>query len=150
MANRRLLGAAMNLSEDKLAFIKSGTTAPSLAQERVSAPTGATLEEKSVPSDSERHGPQAPDIELDRIETRSPRGRNRTTATKRVTIETSGGNDDFYGQALVPLTTRLRAPTADALRRACLEQKLARRSPNTQQEIVELALLDWLRIRNYL
>jgi hypothetical protein len=51
---------------------------------------------------------------------------------------------------LVPLTTRLQPKTADALRRAYLEQKLRRRAPDTQQEIVEAALVDWLRRHGYL
>lgn len=45
---------------------------------------------------------------------------------------------------LVQITTRLRSETADAQRRACLEQKLARRKPKTQQDIIELALQAWL------
>lgn len=46
---------------------------------------------------------------------------------------------------LVPLTTRLTVQTAEALRRAYLQQKLAGRVPDTQQEIVEAALREWLR-----
>ena len=45
---------------------------------------------------------------------------------------------------LVQITTRMRSETANALRRACLEQKLARRQPNTQQDIIELAVRAWL------
>jgi hypothetical protein len=51
---------------------------------------------------------------------------------------------------LVPITTRIRLETADALRRACLEQKLHRRLPNTQQEIIEVALCSWLIDNCYL
>ena len=47
-------------------------------------------------------------------------------------------------QTLVPLTTRIGQQTADALRRAYLQQKLNRRLPDTQQEIVEAALRQWL------
>ena len=47
-------------------------------------------------------------------------------------------------ETLVPLTTRLRPATAQALRRAYLEQKLAGKHPDTQQEIVEAALHAWL------
>mgnify|MGYP001817082678 CR=1 FL=1 len=50
---------------------------------------------------------------------------------------------------LVPVTTRLSLTTADALRRACLEQKLQRKSPSTQQEIVDAALRAWLVDNGY-
>src|SRR5687767_6890205 len=55
-------------------------------------------------------------------------------------------NNDY----LVAVTTRLQARTADALRRAYLEQKLNRREPATQQEIIEAALQTWLRTHAYL
>jgi hypothetical protein len=51
---------------------------------------------------------------------------------------------------LVAITTRLQARTAEALRRAYLEQKLNRRNPATQQEIIEIALQHWLRKNSYL
>ena len=55
-------------------------------------------------------------------------------------------NDDY----LVAITTRLQARTADALRRAYLEQKLSRCEPATQQEIIELAVQQWLRKNSFL
>lgn len=55
-------------------------------------------------------------------------------------------NEDY----LVPITTRLQARTAEALRRAYLEQKINRREPATQQEIIELALQEWLRTNAFL
>ena len=59
---------------------------------------------------------------------------------------TTPANDDY----LVAITTRLQARTADALRRAYLEQKLNRREPATQQEIIELAVQQWLRKNSFL
>jgi hypothetical protein len=56
----------------------------------------------------------------------------------------------LLGTLLVPLTTRLQTPTADALRRAYLERKLRGESPHTQQEIVEEALQIWLRKEGFL
>jgi len=56
----------------------------------------------------------------------------------------------LLGAVLVPLTTRLQPKTADALRRAYLEQKLRRQQPATQQEIVEAALVEWLNSHGYL
>ena len=59
---------------------------------------------------------------------------------------TTPANDDY----LVAITTRLQARTADALRRAYLEQKLNRLEPATQQEIIELAVQQWLRKNSFL
>lgn len=51
---------------------------------------------------------------------------------------------------LSPLTTRLHPNTSNALKRAYLERKLAGIVPNTQQEIVEAALDDWLVAHGYM
>jgi hypothetical protein len=51
---------------------------------------------------------------------------------------------------LIPLTTRLTPPTATALKRAGLEQKLYGRQPGTVQEIAEEAIVGWLREQGYL
>jgi hypothetical protein len=56
----------------------------------------------------------------------------------------------FIDQLLVPLTTRLQPRTANALRRAYLEQKLKHARPSTQQEIIEAAVQEWLRKSGYL
>jgi hypothetical protein len=45
---------------------------------------------------------------------------------------------------------RLQHRTAQALRRASLEQRLARAKPDTQQEIAEQALADWLTKQGFL
>jgi hypothetical protein len=50
---------------------------------------------------------------------------------------------------LVSLTTRLSPATAEALRRAALEQRLRRRRPHTQQEIVEAAVRHWLTANGF-
>lgn len=55
--------------------------------------------------------------------------------------ETIESNTDTY---LVAITTRLKSKTADALRRAHLEQKLHRHKPDTQQDIIEAAVQHWL------
>ena len=52
--------------------------------------------------------------------------------------------------AVVPVTTRFRQDTAEALRRASLERKLEGESPSTQQEIVEIAVASWLKAKGYL
>jgi hypothetical protein len=48
------------------------------------------------------------------------------------------------------VTTRLEQRTADALRRAHLEQKLKAMQPSTQQEIIEIAVQGWLRDNGFL
>lgn len=49
-----------------------------------------------------------------------------------------------------PLTTRIRADFAAALKRASLERQLAGEEPNTLQDILEEALDPWLRTRGYI
>src|SRR3954468_8273108 len=46
---------------------------------------------------------------------------------------------------LIPVTVRLRPEVASALKRASLERQLAGIEIHTQQELVEEALLPWLR-----
>lgn len=57
---------------------------------------------------------------------------------------------EIIGETLVPLTTRLSRATANALKRAHLQRKLQGQPLNTQQEIVEVAVTDWLRSHGYL
>lgn len=49
-----------------------------------------------------------------------------------------------------PLTTRLRADYAAALKRASLERELAGVEPHTVQEMLEEALGPWLKVHGYL
>ena len=49
-----------------------------------------------------------------------------------------------------PLTTRIRADYAAALKRASLERELAGVEPHTVQEMLEEALGPWLRTNGYL
>src|SRR5581483_7716858 len=49
-----------------------------------------------------------------------------------------------------PLTTRVRADFAEALKRASLQRQLDGVTPNTLQEILEEALEPWLRKHGYL
>ncbi len=50
----------------------------------------------------------------------------------------------------VPLSTRMRADFATALKRASLERQLAGTEPNTLQDILEQAVEPWLRNNGYL
>ncbi len=79
--------------------------------------------------------------------------RTASTKPRRRTIrdDKDGSTPTSDGQAqsvlddlLVPVTTKLRRRTLQALRRAYLEQKLNDRRPATQQEIIEEAVAAWL------
>ena len=48
-----------------------------------------------------------------------------------------------------PLSTRVRADLAAALKRASLERQLNNVEPHTLQDILEIALEDWLRTNSY-
>jgi hypothetical protein len=50
----------------------------------------------------------------------------------------------------VPLTTRIRADLAQAVKRATLERQLQGVEPNTTQEIIESAVEPWLRANGYI
>lgn len=52
--------------------------------------------------------------------------------------------------ARVPVSTRIRADYATALKRASLERQLSGTAPNTLQDILEEALEPWLRANGYL
>jgi hypothetical protein len=51
--------------------------------------------------------------------------------------------------ARAPITTRIRADFAIALKRASLERQLSGTYPNTLQEILEEALEPWLKTHGY-
>jgi hypothetical protein len=51
---------------------------------------------------------------------------------------------------LVPLTTRVKLETSDLLRRVVLENRLREEGPSTVQEIVELAVTQWLVLEGFL
>jgi len=51
--------------------------------------------------------------------------------------------------ARAPVTTRIRADFAAALKRASLERQLSGTTPNTLQEILEEALEPWLKSHGY-
>ena len=52
--------------------------------------------------------------------------------------------------ARAPISTRIRADLAEALKRASLERQLAKIEPNAINEILELTLEPWLRDNGYL
>lgn len=52
--------------------------------------------------------------------------------------------------ARVPISTRMRAEYAEALKRASLERQLNKVEPNSVQDILEAALEPWLRQNGYI
>lgn len=131
MTERRSLSSAMEITPEKLAFIQGTPVAPaahSVKPETVSNPEPTPKREKRLTSSNRNSS------------ARVPTANSVPEQEERSLIE----------GVLVPLTTRLQPKTADALRRAYLEQKLQRRRPATQQEIVEAALQGWLRKEGFL
>jgi len=147
MAERRGMGEAMALTPEKMAFIQGGLTGPQpVASAAEPSPVSSPQAETAPNSAIAVAEPPSP------VRVRPSRpGRSRGASPVRIEepepTEVVAG---FSGSILVPLTTRLPLQTVDALRRACLEQKLTRRRPNTQQEILEAALTAWLRQQGFL
>jgi hypothetical protein len=131
MAERRTLSAAIDVTAEKMAYIRSGTAAvppvavaTSVAHEEAQ---NAALEESTPSAQKKRSRPRFSDY--------------TPSTSKQNRVQTS---TPFLDQILVPLTTRIRPETANALRRICLERKLRREKPDSAQDIVELALHQWL------
>ena len=75
-----------------------------------------------------------------------PSGRPRQPHDPKAVAEGQAGTSP----SRVPLTTRVRADYATALKRASLERQLNGVTPNTLQDILEQALEPWLRSNHYL
>ena len=145
MAERRSLSSALDLTPEKMAFIQGSAGVAAKAapkpRERVApAPEPAVLDERV---EALRH-----EIDEEEVEELPREARPRRPARPR--SRPAPEPTPITDYLLVPITTRLNPRTADALRRAHLEQKLRRQSPSTQQEIVEEALQEWLRDNGYL
>lgn len=131
MADRRSISDALALTPDKLAFIhadKSVAAKPARKDDPIDEPIDEPVEAE-VGEGTKLVQPAR--------RTRRPRAAEAQQPT-------------LLPHLLVPLTTRLHPDTAQALRRAYLEQKLRGQQPATQQEIVEEALHDWLRRHGFL
>jgi len=123
MAERRTLGDAM--TPEKIAFIRNkDEKAPQVQEKTVELRDPAPSEQtEAIPSRSRSRGRARP------VE---PQAR------------------ELLDQVLVPVTMRLQHRTAQALKRAYLEQKLKHLRPDTLQQIGEEALVDWLIKAGYL
>ena len=156
-AKRRTMGAAIEVSADKLAFIKGGMPSIPANPDPVEPAFVAVVTPVEVVATANEGG-QAPvksqttielenEIPVDESSTEAAK-RPRTRA-KRDTV----ARDEpmlWLVNMLVPLTTRLSVSTAAALKRAGLEQKLYGRQPGTVQEIAEEAIKEWLNGQGYL
>jgi hypothetical protein len=128
MAERKTVGDAM--TPEQVAFIRGDkeTKAPEIA----GGPKASKTIELTRPKVEES---------AESTPKRRSRARNRDAQP-----ETS----EILDQVLVPITLRLQHRTAQALKRAYLEQKLKHAKPDTLQEIGEEALSDWLEKEGYI
>ncbi len=146
MANRRTLGDAMTLSSDKLAFVQ-GT------EGKVAALAATPPKQEMAPSPLTVVPPEpGHELMVEEDETRAPTGRSpsRSSRSKSRNEEIDDTILLRMSRRWVPLTTKLQPRTAAALKRAGLEQRLRGGEPATVQEIVEIAVADWLVDQGYL
>jgi hypothetical protein len=141
MSERRSMGDALALDPDKLAFIHADKTGAESGRMPEKVQVADRTPAKTRPA-SEETAPSHVRIRR--------RGRKPKVAQPEPPLDTIGGA--YSGDLpplLVSLTTRLSPATAEALRRAALEQRLHRRRPHTQQEIVEAAVRHWLKTNGF-
>ena len=77
-------------------------------------------------------------------------GQARPPAPAAAAETREGNGHTLNATGRVPLTTRIRADYAAALKRASLERQLSGVKPNSLQDILEDALHPWLRSNGYL
>ena len=135
MADRRSLGDALAMTPDKLAFIHGNGDKQQTVKVEAAVASDNAVSEQQVQKQTSR-----------------PRrsSRPRAQASESPARASVDSETPYIDQILVPLTTRIRPGTANALKRVCLEQKLNRRKPDSAQEIVELALSHWLAQHGFL
>jgi hypothetical protein len=122
------------LTAEKLAFIRGEKSAPPQGRpaKRDTAQGEQTIELETT----------TPNEELsERRQRRRSRGRGSRPEEPQAS--------EILDQMLVPVTIRLKHRTAQALKRAALEQKLKHVKPDQVQEIGEEAFTDWLTRSGY-
>lgn len=170
MNNRRSLADALATDPKKLEFIHGGKlnreiSPPAEAKEVAAAKPQPKPEPVQQPEEPQAAVAEAPQAEVKlkeavEVETEDDASAGEETAKR---TQPRKSRDKGRGiaaepkpaapsltQAIVPFTTRFRQSTAEALRRASLERKLAGETPNSQQEIVEHCVSAWLRANGYL
>lgn len=152
MANRRSLGDAITMTPDKMAFIQGAKSTPEVPTPVITKPMAAASAPVHAVANPDQHEADRPEdsaisrtVELPRAHARRTRGRNRSEReSSEQTLPLGTAN------LMAPITTRLRPATAAALKRAGLEQRLRGAEPATVQEIVEIAVAEWLEQHDYL
>lgn len=130
----------MTMSPEKRAFIEGGmkqTPAVSVAEPAKTDPEPKTIELTTPVS-----------TEPVMSESKPESAKRRTRSRSNLPEQSAASN--VLDHVLVPVTVRLPHRMAQALRRAHLEQRLKHAKPDTQQEIVEQALGDWLTQQGFL
>jgi hypothetical protein len=133
MADRRSIADAVTLTPKLESFVKSGV--PEVNTSSRSHSSSETNEPPAEVPVSPRDAAQRP-----RGRPRRPSRTPHAPADPHREMRTTSILDEM----LVPITTKLRRRTVQALRRVHLEQKLRDAKPATQQEIVEEAIEEWL------
>ncbi len=152
MNSRRSLTDALHLNAEKLAFI-NGDSRDALITEPIhlqAVDLGDESETKPITRPTLPTSDTAMPITATQV-----RSRKRVTKPSNASLATSKSPPtDAVGMTLanvlIPLTTRLHPDTALALKRASLEQRLRGFSPATVQEIVEIAVSEWLEQNSFL
>jgi hypothetical protein len=126
----------MTLTPEKVAFIRGSTAKAEKTPSRTATTEDA---EKTV----EFEGPVAD------AATENAKPQRRRSRARASTPEQPQANE-ILDQILVPVTFRLQHRTAQALKRAALEQKLKHLRPDKLQEIGEEAITEWLEKSGYL
>jgi len=140
MAERRSLVDAMDMTPEKMAFIKGQPVKePKLAP--VESPTTKATVEKTIELEATKLEPEPQ---------REPRSRTGRRPARIRSGQEGPEASELLDQVLVPVTIRLQHRTAQTLRRAYLEQRLKHAKPDTQQKIVEEAIGDWLFRQGFL
>ncbi|MFO0912753.1 MAG: hypothetical protein U0795_07335 [Pirellulales bacterium] len=141
MVGRRPLGSALQLPAEALAFIHN------------QPPVSEQLQPPQAFAEPTAMATEPPESRIDESvvsgEIRPERPKTSRRAARGGELREAEERPSLLGELRVPLTTRLHPATADALRRANLEQRLKRVRPATQQEIVESAVKDWLKRNGY-
>ncbi len=139
MVNRRSLAEAMTMSPEKVAFIKGDTAAKVTSREVAPESTKPREETIEVPEPA-----PAKEVREER------KGRIVRRQERLRTVLHQPDANEILDRVLVSLTIRLPHRTAQALRRAYLEQRLAHSKPDTQQEIAQVAIGEWLSRHGFL
>lgn len=129
MAEKRTLGDAMLLTPQKVAFIEGKTE----RQNKL----GGGYEEKVTKS---VHVLADNSSERDNVQPTPTMARRRRSPSGMPAPRI----DEVLNEVLMPLTTRLPHRLVQSLRRLCLEQRLIHAKPDSIQEIVEMAVEEWI------